>query len=90
MRLLFTAYLFLLPAVLFSQQPVSINVDAAQKLGAFQPIWSYFGYDEPNYTYAKNGKKLIGELSDVITSQIRREGQFTITTEVAFLTATKA
>ena len=63
MRLLFTAYLFLLPAVLFSQQPVSINVDAAQKLGAFQPIWSYFGYDEPNYTYAKNGKKLIGELS---------------------------
>src|SRR6185437_12323400 len=28
-----------------------------------KPIWSYFGYDEPNYTYAPNGRKLIGELS---------------------------
>jgi SAM-dependent methyltransferase len=35
-------------------------------------------------------EELIGELSDAITAQIRREGQFTITTEVAFLTATKA
>ena len=35
-------------------------------------------------------EELIAELSDAITSQIRREGQFTITTEVAFLTATKA
>jgi ubiquinone/menaquinone biosynthesis C-methylase UbiE len=35
-------------------------------------------------------KELIGELSDAITSQIRRDGQFTITTEVAFITATKS
>jgi SAM-dependent methyltransferase len=34
--------------------------------------------------------ELIGELSDAITSQIRRDGQFTITTEVAFITATKS
>jgi xylan 1,4-beta-xylosidase len=27
------------------------------------PIWNYFGYDEPNYTYAPNGKKLLGELA---------------------------
>jgi xylan 1,4-beta-xylosidase len=26
------------------------------------PAWAYFGYDEPNYTYAPNGRKLIGEL----------------------------
>jgi len=26
-------------------------------------IWNYFGYDEPNYTYAPNGKKLLGELA---------------------------
>jgi len=25
-------------------------------------VWSFFGYDEPNYTYAENGKKLLGEL----------------------------
>jgi SAM-dependent methyltransferase len=33
--------------------------------------------------------ELIRELADAITSQIRRDGQFTITTEVVFLTATK-
>jgi SAM-dependent methyltransferase len=33
---------------------------------------------------------LMGELSDAITAQIRRQGRFRITTEVAFLTATKA
>ncbi len=27
------------------------------------PIWNYFGYDEPNYTYSPNGKKLLGELA---------------------------
>ena len=27
------------------------------------PIWNYFGYDEPNYTYSSNGKKLLGELA---------------------------
>ncbi len=27
------------------------------------PIWNYFGYDEPNYTYTPNGKKLLGELA---------------------------
>ena len=30
--------------------------------GPFRPIYSYFGYDEPNYTYMPNGRKLIGEL----------------------------
>jgi SAM-dependent methyltransferase len=35
-------------------------------------------------------EELIGELSDAITSEIRRDGQFTITTEVAFITATKS
>jgi hypothetical protein len=35
-------------------------------------------------------EELMGELSDTITSQIRRNGQFTITTEVAFITATKS
>jgi hypothetical protein len=32
---------------------------------------------------------LVDELAGTIAAQIRRVGQFTITTEVAFLTATK-
>lgn len=27
------------------------------------PVWAWFGYDEPNYTYMKDGKKLLGELA---------------------------
>jgi xylan 1,4-beta-xylosidase len=42
---------------------VSIQVKANQSQGAFKPIWNYFGYDEPNYTYVPNGKKLLGELA---------------------------
>ncbi len=46
-----------------AQDPVTIRVDAGTKLGPYKPLWSYFGYDEPNYTYAPNGRKLIGELA---------------------------
>ena len=46
-----------------SGQPFSIHVDAGKKLGPLKPIWSFFGYDEPNYTYMKDGKKLLSELA---------------------------
>ena len=46
-------------------QAVEIRVDAGVKQGAYRPIYSYFGYDEPNYTYSANGKKLIGELTEL-------------------------
>src|SRR5580658_3575526 len=42
---------------------VSIHVQADQSDGSMSPVWNYFGYDEPNYTYAPNGKKLLGELA---------------------------
>jgi len=42
------------------------------------------------HAVGEHREELIGELSDAITSQIRRDGQFTIMTEVAFLTATNA
>src|SRR5690349_10159439 len=28
-----------------------------------KPVWAWFGYDEPNYTYMKDGKKLLSELA---------------------------
>jgi xylan 1,4-beta-xylosidase len=46
-----------------AQDAVTIRVDAAQPMGAFTPITNYFGYDEPNFTYTKNGAKLVGELA---------------------------
>lgn len=43
--------------------PVSIQVHADRATGAFDPVWNFFGYDEPNYTYAPNGKKLLGQIA---------------------------
>jgi xylan 1,4-beta-xylosidase len=45
--------------------PVSIQVDASDKLGELKPIWRFFGGDEPNYATMKNGRKLIGELGQM-------------------------
>ncbi len=44
-------------------QSVDIRVDASVREAPWRPIYSYFGYDEPNYTYMPNGRKLIGELA---------------------------
>ena len=41
---------------------VTMVVDVDKKLGAFTPLWSYFGYDEANYTTMKDGRKLLAEL----------------------------
>ncbi|HVH86033.1 MAG TPA: hypothetical protein VM912_04860 [Terriglobales bacterium] len=46
----------------FGQEQTSIRIDASQPIGPFKPIYAYFGYDEPNYTYTSNGTKLVGEL----------------------------
>jgi xylan 1,4-beta-xylosidase len=50
--------------VSFAQQsPIRINVDTSRPTGDMVPFWSYFGYDEPNYTTRKDGQKLLTELS---------------------------
>ncbi|HLG40216.1 MAG TPA: hypothetical protein VI461_11130 [Chitinophagaceae bacterium] len=46
----------------FSQSPV-INIDFNKEIGEMKPIWAWFGYDEPNYTYMKDGKKLLSEIA---------------------------
>ena len=55
-----------LTTIAFSQNtPVTINVDITKDKGPMKHIWAWFGYDEPNYTYMKNGKKLLSELADL-------------------------
>ena len=68
MRLTTTVAAILVLALLsvnsFSQSDrVSIRVDATRTKGEMKPIWNFFGYDEPNYTYMKDGKKLLSELA---------------------------
>jgi xylan 1,4-beta-xylosidase len=67
--LLLCVVLLCLPGQLCSAQQtrqsvgISIDVQADQSDGPMSPVWNYFGYDEPNYTYTPNGKKLLGELA---------------------------
>lgn len=42
---------------------VSVNVDLTKSVEPMKPLWAWFGYDEPNYTYMKDGKKLLTEIS---------------------------
>ena len=51
---------FTLPAM---GQPVAIQVNAARRTGPLRPVWSFVGHDEPNYTYMKDGKKLLSEFA---------------------------
>lgn len=60
----------LVPASAPAQEAVRIRVDAATKVGSYRPIWSYFGYDEPNYTYTENGRKLVAELSALSSAPV--------------------
>ncbi len=46
-------------------QKITFEVDVQQKIEPMKPIWAWFGYDEPNYTYMKDGKKLLTELSEM-------------------------
>jgi xylan 1,4-beta-xylosidase len=46
-----------------TSKSVNIQVRVDQSEGPISPVWNYFGYDEPNYTYAPNGKKLLAELA---------------------------
>lgn len=46
-----------------SAAKVSVAVHAGRPTDPYTPIWNYFGADEPNYIYAPNGKKLLGELA---------------------------
>ena len=41
----------------------TIQVDLKKEVGDMTPLWAWFGYDEPNYTYMKDGKKLLTEIA---------------------------
>src|SRR6187399_946940 len=50
---------------LADQPPVTIQVDLSKRIGPYKPIYSWFGYDEANYTTGRDGKKLLRELREL-------------------------
>ena len=55
--------LLMLHGSLSAQQTIAIHVYADQEEGPVKPLWNYFGYDEPNFTYMEHGVPLLHELS---------------------------
>jgi len=47
------------------QQDATITVDLKNETGDMYPFWAWFGHDEPNYTYMKDGRKLLTELASL-------------------------
>jgi len=43
--------------------PVIIDVNLLKTEGKLLPVWEFFGYDEANYTYMKDGRKLLTEIA---------------------------
>lgn len=78
MRIQYLALLAVAP--LLAQDVIRIRVNAADTIGPFKPIYSYFGYDEPNYTYTKNGRKLVGELASLSNSPVYIRTHFMLAT----------
>jgi xylan 1,4-beta-xylosidase len=46
-------------------EPVTIYINFGEIKGPMTPVWAWFGYDEPNYTYMKDGRKLLSEIAEL-------------------------
>nr|WP_288834127.1 beta-xylosidase [uncultured Flavobacterium sp.] len=52
-------------AQVLQEKKALITVDLKKEIAPMKPVWAWFGYDEPNYTYMKDGKKLLSEIADL-------------------------
>ena len=46
------------------ERVVAVRVHVDQASGPLRPIWRFFGADEPNYVYMRDGDKLLRELGE--------------------------
>src|SRR5262245_15443328 len=51
------------------ERAVAIRVRADKPGAELKPIWRFFGADEPNYAYMKDGEQLLRELGNLGPSQ---------------------
>ena len=63
-----------------AQNAVTIRVKASETVGPFKPVYAYFGYDEANYTYMRNGRKLVGELAAMSAAPVYIRTHFMLAT----------
>ena len=63
-----------------AQTAVNVNVDLNQKVGSYSPIYSWFGYDESNYSTTKNGQALLRQLHDLSPVPVYIRAHFLLAT----------
>lgn len=63
MKFIFLFFLIIISTLIHNSVTAQITVDLKQQGKPLQPLWAYFGYDEANYTYMKDGKKLLSEIA---------------------------
>src|ERR1700761_3402056 len=59
-----------------AQVQAHVSVDLSASEGPFTPIYSWFGYDESNYTTTKNGQALLRELHDLSSVPVNVRAHF--------------
>jgi len=64
---------FINGCLLAQPDPREISIDFSDQGRPLLPFWAYFGYDEPNYTYMKDGKKLLSEIAALKSKRSDRE-----------------
>lgn len=66
-----TLALFLLAGSAMADSfPVTIRVDLERPGKELEPIWRFFGADEPNYAYMKHGDELLGHLGELKPEEV--------------------
>lgn len=63
-----------------STAPVTIAVDGAAPGAPLDPVWSYYGYDEANYTTTPEGEELLRVLAAAHSSRVRVRTHFLFNT----------
>jgi xylan 1,4-beta-xylosidase len=66
--------------IVMGQSPVDVQVNLQRDLGTFAPTYSWFGYDESNYTTTENGRALLRELDDSTREPVYVRAHFLLTT----------
>jgi len=69
-KLLLIFFVFTTHATIAQTDTVHISIDSKNVTGPYNPIWSYFGYDEANFTTMKDGRKLLTELSQLSNAPV--------------------
>ena len=63
-----------------AQPAVNVNVDLNHKVGSYTPIYSWFGYDESNYSTTQNGQALLHQLHDLSPVPVYIRAHFLLAT----------